>query len=146
MLTKKDSNPKNDTKSTATKAVKTSNDQQTTTTSPIKSPKQYTTNTTKNPVSSQDSLFYDKKDHKTKITIKYDVGFPNQLYIRGKGANLSWEKGQALRNTKNDEWVWENESTFSQCEFKVLINDKQYETGENHHITPGSTVIYSPRF
>src|SRR4051794_40705456 len=42
----------------------------------------------------------DKKTSKTRVTIKYDAGFPNQLYIRGKGANLSWDKGQPLKNTK----------------------------------------------
>lgn len=83
---------------------------------------------------------------KTHITIKYDVGFPNQLTIRGKGANLNWDKGQPLKNVRNDEWIWETETPFSHCEFKVLINDRQFETGENHHLTQGASVIYTPHF
>ncbi len=83
---------------------------------------------------------------KTRITIKYDVGYPNQLFIRGKGANLSWEKGQLLKNIKHDEWVWESESSFNDCEFKILINDRVYENGENHRIAAGETMNYSPHF
>jgi hypothetical protein len=83
---------------------------------------------------------------RTRVTIKYDVGFPNQLYIRGKGANLSWEKGQALKNTKADEWVWETDANFNHCEFKVLINDRVYENGENHHLNAGATLLFTPHF
>lgn len=92
---------------------------------------------------------YDSKKNaqkKTKVTIKYDVGFQNQLYIRGKGANLTWDKGIPLKNVKSDEWVWETDTNFSTCEFKVLLNDKQYEQGDNHYLTFGSAIVYTPRF
>ncbi len=89
----------------------------------------------------------DKKNpSKTRITIKYDAGYSNQLYIRGKGANLSWEKGQPLKNTQPDEWIWETEAYFSTCEFKILINDRVYENGDNHHLNAGSTVLLTPHF
>lgn len=87
-----------------------------------------------------------KTSSKTRLTIKYDAGFPNQLYIRGKGANLSWEKGQLLKNTKPDEWVWETDAHFTNCEFKVLINDRTYENGDNHHLNSGSMLLYTPHF
>lgn len=83
---------------------------------------------------------------KTKITIKFNVGFPNTLTIRGKGANLSWDKGVPLKNIKADEWVWETETNFTQCEFKVLVNDVHYEMGANHIIQQGATLVYTPRF
>lgn len=83
---------------------------------------------------------------KTKVTIKYDAGFPNQLYIRGKGANLSWDKGMLLKNTKPDEWVWETDASFNHCEFKILINDNQYEEGDNHLVTAGATIVFTPCF
>jgi hypothetical protein len=87
-----------------------------------------------------------KKGGKTRITIKYDVGFNNQLSIRGKGGNLSWDKGIPLKNIKADEWVWETSQLFSELYFKVLINDKQYEAGDNHQATCGSLVSYTPQF
>lgn len=87
-----------------------------------------------------------EKKTKTSITIKYDVGFSNALYIRGNGCDLSWEKGKMLKNVSADEWVWETDKSFGQCEFKVLINDQVYENGENRRISCGSSVSYTPQF
>lgn len=87
-----------------------------------------------------------KPGQKTRVIVKFDTGFSNQLYIRGKGANLSWDKGIPLKNVKADEWVWETDAPFTTCEFKVLINDKYYETGENHPLHAGANVLYTPRF
>jgi hypothetical protein len=89
----------------------------------------------------------DKKPHqKTRIVIRYNTGYGNQLYIRGKGANLSWDKGTPLKNTKADEWVWETDTSFSHCEFKILLNDRNYENGENHYLNPGASIVYTPHF
>lgn len=87
-----------------------------------------------------------QKSTKSRIIIKFDVGFSNILYLRGKGANLNWDQGIPLKNIKADEWIWETETPFTNCEFKVLINDKQYEIGENHLLKPGATVSYTPNF
>lgn len=83
---------------------------------------------------------------KTRITVKYDVGFNNVLYLRGQGANLSWDRGVALKNVKADEWVWETDANFSSGEFKVLINDRLYETGTNHPFKAGANINYTPKF
>ncbi len=91
----------------------------------------------------------DKKKTKTKLTrvvIHCDVGFNNSIFIRGSGANLSWDKGILLQNTRHDEWVWETDKSFNSCEFKVLINDSQYEQGDNHTLTCEKSFEYTPRF
>jgi hypothetical protein len=87
-----------------------------------------------------------KKGPKTRITVKYDIGFGNYLFLRGKGANLCWDKGVVLKNARNDEWVWETDLPFSSCEFKVLVNDTTYEIGDNHTLTCGASIQYTPRF
>jgi len=101
---------------------------------------------TTSPLSPSPSKAQLNKSGETRIVIKYDVGFNNQLFLRGKGANLSWDRGIKLRNIKNDEWVWETDLPFSICEFKVLINDQHFEQGENHRLTPGAIVQYTPSF
>ncbi len=87
-----------------------------------------------------------KKGGTTRVTIKYNVGFGNQVFIRGEGANLSWNKGSPLKNTRADEWVWETTQPFTKCQYKVLINDKHYEAGDNHQAACGATHTYTPRF
>lgn len=81
-----------------------------------------------------------------RIVVKYDVGFNNTLSIRGNGAGLSWDRGAPLKNIGPDEWVWETNAPFTDCEFKVLINDQNYECGENHHLSPSSKFQYTPSF
>lgn len=91
----------------------------------------------------------DKKKAKAKLTrvvIQCDIGFNNSIFIRGSGANLSWDKGIMLLNTRPDEWVWETDKSFNSCEFKVLINDSQYEQGDNHTLTCEKNLEYKPRF
>lgn len=84
---------------------------------------------------------------KTRIVVQCDVGFANTVFVRGIGVpHLSWEKGVALKNVKADEWVWETEEPFNGGEFKVLINDKTYEVGENHPIRPGTSIRINPKF
>ncbi|MCE5317570.1 MAG: hypothetical protein LLG04_09470 [Parachlamydia sp.] len=87
-----------------------------------------------------------QKAGKTRIVVKYDVGFGNILYIRGKGANLNWDRGIALKNTKSDEWVWETDLPIAAGEFKILINDNRYELGDNHPIKSHAAVEIKPRF
>lgn len=82
----------------------------------------------------------------SRIVIRYDVGFNNTIYLRGTGPNLGWDKGTLLKNTSPDEWVWETDLPFEVCEFKVLVNDKDYENGENHLMKCGSTISYTPKF
>jgi hypothetical protein len=82
----------------------------------------------------------------SRVVVHCDVGFNNNIFIRGNGADLSWDKGTMLRNTRADEWVWETNQPFRSCEFKVLLNDSQYENGDNHVLTYEDCVEYTPHF
>lgn len=95
------------------------------------------------------SLLKNKKaspNEPARVVVKYDVGFNNTLAIRGNGAGLSWDRGAPLKNVGPDEWVWETSAPFTDCEFKVLINDQNYECGENHHLGPSAKFQYTPSF
>ena len=83
---------------------------------------------------------------KSRVLVKYDVGFGNILFIRGQGAGLNWEKGQMMKNLSKDEWVWETDLSFNACEFKVLLNDQGFESGDNHKLLQGANFEYTPRF
>lgn len=140
MLTKKDNNPKSEIKNNKSSTAAMSHEHGEAHHDGCCQPNQ------KNSTKPSSANTQKQMPSKSRITIKYNAGFPNQLFIRGKGANLNWEKGQLLQNTKPDEWIWETEIAFQHCEFKILINDQVYENGENHLLNSGATLHYSPSF
>ena len=83
---------------------------------------------------------------KTSITARVDVGFGNQLYIRGAGAGLSWEKGLQLENVSSYEWAFATTKARSDVVFKFLINDELWAEGDNITVAKGATSISSPVF
>ena len=83
----------------------------------------------------------------TQIIAKCNCGFSNNLYIRGEGIQgLSWDKGKLMKCTKDDEWVWETNTPFRHGQIKILINDSQFEQGDNHDIECGHSTSFSPCF
>lgn len=90
---------------------------------------------------------FKRRTKPTQIVVQYDAGFPNTLYVRGKGIpGLSWERGIAMKNTRRDEWVFEVDGSFNAAEFKIVLNDKVFEAGENHRIAEGAHVRIAPKF
>ena len=84
---------------------------------------------------------------KTRIVVQVASNFPSTLYLRGEGlSELSWDKGVQLKHEKPDEWVFETDDPFSTATFKILVNDKTYELGENHPLYPGASVRINPKF
>lgn len=97
-------------------------------------------------VQKKDYLPSKKEMGKTCISVTYDAGFGNALHIRGNGAGLRWDSGAPLQNIGSDQWIWETDAPFSTFEFKILINDSHYETGENRHAGYGTKVSCRPNF
>ena len=87
-----------------------------------------------------------KKALKTSIIARVDVGFGNQLYIRGTGAGLSWDKGLPLENVSSYEWAFATTKAKSDVVFKFLINDELWAEGDNVTVAEGATSISSPVF
>jgi len=82
----------------------------------------------------------------TTVTARVDVGFGNDLFIRGEGADLSWDKGTLMDNVSPYEWVWKTTRAKSDVEFKFLINDEQWADGDNLSVSPGGASISTPTF
>lgn len=84
---------------------------------------------------------------KTRIVVQVDDRFANAIYLRGEGLpELSWKKGVELKHANPNEWVFETDTSFSNAEFKILVNDDIYELGENHPLYPGASVRVNPKF
>ena len=82
----------------------------------------------------------------TTIAARVDVGFGNNLYIRGAGSGLSWDVGILMKNVSPYEWAWQTNDTQNTIEFKLLINDELWAEGQNQFVTPGETIITAPSF
>ena len=84
----------------------------------------------------------------TTVRVHYNVGFGNNIAIRGDTYPFSWTAGRAARNVGADVWEFELEripdgTTF---EFKPLINDATWSTGGNYTGTGGDVIDIYPTF
>lgn len=81
------------------------------------------------------------------ITIEalIDVGFGNQLFLRGQGAGLSWDRGIPLDCVDSQTWRWTAPAK-EPLTFKLLLNDRVWAQGEDIVATPGKCIGVVPRF
>ncbi|MBE6412137.1 MAG: hypothetical protein E7036_06255 [Opitutales bacterium] len=82
----------------------------------------------------------------TRVIAKFDAGWGNQLFIRGLGGSLDWQKGIAMQNISEDEWLWEQLVPCGTVAFKILLNDENWSEGEDFVVSAGDTVICRPSF
>jgi hypothetical protein len=82
----------------------------------------------------------------TKIIAQVDVGFGNELFLRGEGAGLSWEKGTLMQCVSDSEWAFATDAAKTGVVFKFLLNDVQWSDGEDMMVAAGGTSISSPSF
>lgn len=81
----------------------------------------------------------------TEIKVDFKLPDNHTLAIRGQGADLNWSKGRAL--DKVDEmYVYRFQGQSSHIEYKILLDDIQWEIGKNHRIKPGKVVTIAPSF
>ena len=84
----------------------------------------------------------------TPIRVHYNVGMGNRITVRGDADPFRWDFGVDAQNAASDVWELQLEGipagqTF---QFKPLINDTAYSTGENCVGTGGQTVDVYPVF
>lgn len=79
------------------------------------------------------------------IEAKIDVGFGNNLFVRGQGEGLSWERGIPLENVDSKTWRLTVPAK-DKVQFKLLINDTLWCKGEDLVATPGKKVQVTPAF
>ncbi len=79
------------------------------------------------------------------IEAKIDVGFGNNLFVRGQGEGLSWERGIPLENVDSKTWRLIVPAK-DKVQFKLLINDAVWCKGEDLIAAPGKKVEVTPAF
>ena len=81
----------------------------------------------------------------TIIEAKIDVGFGNNLFVRGQGAGLSWQRGTPLTCVEPGTWRWSG-PVDEKLTFKLTLNDVVWAQGADVTITPGKRVEIVPAF
>jgi len=84
----------------------------------------------------------------TPIRVHYNVGVGNRITVRGDTNPFRWDCGIDAQNAAADVWELQLErvpagQTF---QFKPLINDTTYSTGDNYVGTGGQTLDVYPAF
>jgi hypothetical protein len=92
------------------------------------------------------SIVTKPKGGRITIVANVDVGFGNSLYVRGDEPFLHWAKGTLLGNVAGNKWEIVLTAVDKPFEFKFLLNDTGWSTGENYTVSPGDTVTLSPVF
>ncbi|MGC3958460.1 MAG: hypothetical protein QM813_11125 [Verrucomicrobiota bacterium] len=79
------------------------------------------------------------------IEAKIDVGYGNNLFVRGQGGGLSWDRGLPLQNVDFKTWRL-IVSAKDKVQFKFLLNDAVWCKGEDLVAVPGKKVEVTPAF
>ena len=81
----------------------------------------------------------------TIVEAKIDVGFGNNLFLRGQGAGLSWDRGIPLTCVDGKKWQWSGNAN-DKLTFKLLLNDTVWAKGADLVAVPGQRVEVAPAF
>jgi predicted house-cleaning noncanonical NTP pyrophosphatase (MazG superfamily) len=68
--------------------------------------------------------FEPSPDGATRINVTAYIGIGNRLFVRGEGADLSWDRGVALKFVSIGKWRWESATAASPLKFKLYKNDQ----------------------
>lgn len=82
----------------------------------------------------------------TTLVANINVGFGNQLFVRGEGPGLSWDEGTPMVCLAGDQWTLAIDGASRPVMFKFLINDRRWSAGADYSAAPGATVVLTPTF
>lgn len=83
---------------------------------------------------------------RTGITVRFQTGPNEKLFIRGSGPYMSWNQGIALQKSGMDLWSFETRGNFQNFEYKILLDDLRWEQGSNHTAECGRREEIVPQF
>jgi len=82
----------------------------------------------------------------TVISALVNVGFGNQLFLRGEGPGLSWDAGVPMQCVADDKWTISLPGAGKAVIFKFLINDLVWSVGPDNVVQSGGKATVAPTF
>ena len=82
------------------------------------------------------------------IRVHCNVGPGNRITVRGDTDPIRWDQGMDARNTAADVWEFQLERVPAgqRFQFKPLVNDTTYSTGDNYVGIVGQSLDIYPDF
>lgn len=74
------------------------------------------------------------------------LGLGDTLFIRGEGAELTWDHGQELSRLDDSTWVWSTRHARHSITFKLLLNDRVWQQGDNCVLMARRKISLAPVF
>lgn len=100
----------------------------------------------KAPAAASAAVVAKPKGSRVTIAARIDVGFGNVLSIRGDEPFLTWKKGTPLGSCASDKWEIVLTGVDRPFQFKFLVNDMIWSTGDNYTVSPGDALTLTPAF
>jgi hypothetical protein len=85
-------------------------------------------------------------DRLTVVEAQAEVSSGNSLYIRGQGQGLSWHKGQPLKRSFAGKWIWTSSKVKGKLFFRLLLNDRIWDRGDDVLMEAGKMIEVAPVF
>lgn len=80
------------------------------------------------------------------VMVNVELGIHNALFIRGQGADLSWDRGQPFTRLGHETWIWSADAGTERLEFQLLLNDEVWERARAHILEPGTSIELTSDF
>jgi hypothetical protein len=81
----------------------------------------------------------------TEIAVKYPSRLGEHLYVRGEGSGFTWDQKIPLVNVDVNTWQLKLPMQ-GEFKFKILLNNEEWETGNDHPAVGGESVFAVPVF
>lgn len=82
----------------------------------------------------------------TRVLARHDPGPGRALYVRGSAPPLSWTRGWPMRPRAAGEWSFIATELAGAVELKVLVDDVDWQLGENARVEAGGALELTPTF
>lgn len=87
------------------------------------------------------------KKEDTVVMASVFIGIGNKPYVRGSGAGLSWERGQAMEFQEIGKWRWLAPADVDEpIELQIFRNDEDADRSGKYQLQPGQKLELSPVF
>ncbi len=98
-------------------------------------------------IAPQSGIILRPKLNPPELMISCELPPEKSLFIRGSESPLGWNSHQAIKLQRNSDGTWRVPVNLTKAiEYKILLDNQEWEEGPNHSFTPGIPSTHRPKF